>query len=708
MPVVQLNYTNTLITDTYVAELDPTINYSTSEEFRSGKGSSAASLYYSLLKYDMGLIPNGAIINSATLTIAQRGIPTSATTFDIRAITEPWQKSVTWDTRPNFESESSGSFSSTSSFTLISTDITSLVQRWVDGSLQNNGMLISVRNQTMINTMTAFGSSRHTNLSARPKIDVTYTIPTTGKKQVEYVGSSNQAGANSTQSLQINTPALAQNGDLLVAVVAAKGASAINSPSGWTRNWVSTSSGTRHLIATKFMDTVDRPIFSTPETASIIGTVHVFRNVKAISATTRNVPSSTANFSPPAISTSVLNNLNTLINTVDDSVPNCTPPLSYDEKYEQQSVFGTMQMSMRYLYEKNRQESAEMVTVLSAARTGVSVALMLEPMTNNPPTLTLTSPTDNQTLSEGSNYLIEGSADDPDVGNVVTVKYQINNGPVKALESGVSSGSTPISFAKTLTYSNKRMRDGATDVTGEDLAENVDHTLTVWVEDDQGGKSAEVIRKFRVIHNRPPVIDGQNENLGPIMTPPSKTYKVTEPEGNPFTVTEKINGTVIRTFAGVPGQEETITIPHVMWLGLEPGVQHALTIEATDGQNMKSTRTYTLTRLVDKIIWRLDYDTMYPEAIAFFTTDVAAQRLLLTPIWELPPGANVLVEVCNNAYDAEPTWEDATIVVKLGRAHLFTNTTKTAAKWGINFRFTIDKGMATQPIYFKGVGGAFD
>ncbi|WP_281868350.1 DNRLRE domain-containing protein [Brevibacillus parabrevis] len=327
---------------------------------------------------------------------------------------------------------------------------------------------------------------------------------------------------------------------------------------------------------------------------------------------------------------------------------------------------------------------------------------------NKPPTLTLTSPSDNQTLAEGSTFPIAGEASDADNGNVVTVKYKINNGTARAIASGVSDGSSPLSFAKTLTYSNKRLWDGAVDVTGADLAENVDHVLTVWAEDDQGGKSEEVTRKFRVIWNRPPTISGENGDLGIMEEPPSVEYTVTDPETNPFTITEKINGEVIRTFAGVAGQQETVTIPPDMWLRLEPSVQHELTIEATDSQGMIAIRTYTLTRFVDKIVFSLDFATMQQETKDFFTTDVAAKRLLLTPIWDLPPGAILLVEVCNNAYDAEPTWEDATIVVKLNRAHLFSNTTKTAAQWGINFRIKIEKGTAIGPIYVKGVGGAFD
>jgi hypothetical protein len=313
------------------------------------------------------------------------------------------------------------------------------------------------------------------------------------------------------------------------------------------------------------------------------------------------------------------------------------------------------------------------------------------------------------TLAEGDTLPLQGNAIDTDIGNVVTVKYKINSGTTRALNSGVSDGSTPISFAKNLTFRDKRLWDGTTDVAGADLAENTVHTITVWAEDDKGGKSVEATRKFRVIWNRPPSISGQDENLGTMNMPPSRTYTVTEPEGNAFTITEKINDTVIRTFTGQPGVQNTITIPHDLWLQLEPGVQHTLKIESTDSKGMTSTRTYTFTRFEDRIVFDgLGFVNMPPELVDMFTTDVAAQRILLTPDWSIPPGAVVLVEATNNAFDAQPTWEDVTFYAKNNRGYLFTNKTKTAAQWGVNFRFTIEKGTATDPIIVKGIGGAFD
>jgi hypothetical protein len=326
---------------------------------------------------------------------------------------------------------------------------------------------------------------------------------------------------------------------------------------------------------------------------------------------------------------------------------------------------------------------------------------------NQIPTLSLSSPPNNLTLSEGNALPVAGEASDADANNNVVIKCQINNGPIRNIGSGVSDGVTPISFARTLTYHNKRLWDGAMDVAGADLAEDVDHILKVWAEDDQGGKSAEVTRKFRVIWNRPPTISGTNEDLGTIMEPPSKTYSVTDPEGNPFTIIEKIDGKVIRSFEGVPGREETVTIPHDMWIRLDLDTPHELTIEATDNNGMTSTRTYTFVRTETHIEFMLDFDN--PDVEAHFTLDGMPKRVLVTLERYLPPGSSIeFVRVCNNAMDQSPTWEDMTAAVLAGRGHLFQNQQKTAQNWRINIWVCIAKGTATERVRLDGFGGAFD
>ncbi|KON83345.1 hypothetical protein AF333_31325 [Aneurinibacillus migulanus] len=194
-------------------------------------------------------------------------------------------------------------------------------------------------------------------------------------------------------------------------------------------------------------------------------------------------------------------------------------------------------------------------------------------------------------------------------------------------------------------------------------------------------------------------MSGTNEDLGTIQAIPSKTYTVTEPEGDAFTVTEKINGKVIRSFAGVAGQENTITIPYDLWIRLQPATQHTLSIEATDSKGMTSVRTYTFVRNETKLEFKLKNP---------FVTDIAAKRILVTLDAVVPNGATMKIEACNNAFDASPTWEDITNHVRFNRGFLFTNAEKTADKWGVDIRFVFEKGTATSQVIVNGFGGAFD
>ncbi|GIN39059.1 fibronectin type III domain-containing protein [Heyndrickxia oleronia] len=301
--------------------------------------------------------------------------------------------------------------------------------------------------------------------------------------------------------------------------------------------------------------------------------------------------------------------------------------------------------------------------------------------------------------TEGQNeVLVDGSARDNDANDNIIIKMQINDGTIRNIQSGLSDGSTPIEFSKKITYSNKRVYDGATPLTN-DLAENVDHTLKVWADDGQGGISTVEERKFRVIHNRPPVISGTDEDLGEILEIPSITYQVDDPEKQTATITERINGQIIRTFDAELGKEYKIEIPIEMWIPLQLEKEHIITIEAKDTFGAKSTRTYTFTRTEDTILLELKNP---------FVTDIAATRLLVTPDVYLPIGSTILIEACNNAFDEVPTWEDITGMAMNKRGYNFTNTEKTAEQWGVNIRFTINKGTAHDQVRFNGFGGAFD
>lgn len=300
---------------------------------------------------------------------------------------------------------------------------------------------------------------------------------------------------------------------------------------------------------------------------------------------------------------------------------------------------------------------------------------------NSAPSVVLTSPGDNQTLVEGNTYVIAGTATEADAGNVVTVKYKIDNGSTYNITAAVSDGTTPINFSKTLTYLNNRLYDGQNPVTPI-LDDNVTHKLTVWAEDDQGGKSSDTTRNFTVLYNQPPQISGSDQDLGSIAAPPSIPYSVTDLEGYSFTVTEAIDGNTIRSFPGVDGQQETLTIPADIWLTLQPDVTHQLTITATDQYNASSKRTYTFKRTVDGV----ELETIILPA------DAKPTRTILSLNGQFPEGTNLNVLVCNNAHDPAPTWEDMTTSVLNNRPYLFTNETSISGQWGIKFKISIMPG----------------
>lgn len=122
---------------------------------------------------------------------------------------------------------------------------------------------------------------------------------------------------------------------------------------------------------------------------------------------------------------------------------------------------------------------------------------------NATPNVNLSAPTDATTLYENTTYTISGNATDADNGNIVNIRYSINDGTARALATGISDGNTAISFSKTLTFRNGKLFDGETAIT-DTLAEGTAHMLRVWATDDAGTTSTIISRSFYAVPNRAP------------------------------------------------------------------------------------------------------------------------------------------------------------------------------------------------------------
>lgn len=275
-----------------------------------------------------------------------------------------------------------------------------------------------------------------------------------------------------------------------------------------------------------------------------------------------------------------------------------------------------------------------------------------------------------------SNPISWSAAVDPDSDNVTYhLECSIDGSEYTLIYSGTSTA-----YAHLLPFGTTSVayRLKATDPLGESSAYITSATVSV-------------------INNNAPVISGSDSNLGIKSSGFTGTYTVTDANNNAVTVTEAIDGVQIRSLVATLGQAITYGVTENTWLAL-PNGSHTLTISATDGIDT-AVRTYTFTKLVDTL--RIQNATPW-------VSSTMPSRIMLVITRNIPSEATFKVEVCNNGYDASPTWEDATDAVKSGLVHVFENTTKTATSWGVLVKVTVARNGATGACYISAIGGNFE
>lgn len=275
-----------------------------------------------------------------------------------------------------------------------------------------------------------------------------------------------------------------------------------------------------------------------------------------------------------------------------------------------------------------------------------------------------------------TNTISWSRATDPD-GDALTYQLEcsVNGGAYTQIYNG-----TALSYAHIVTFGTNtvRYRVRAIDTQGASSDYTTSSTITV-------------------VNNNAPVISGVDSNLGVKSEGFTGTYTITDANNNAVTVTESIDGVQIRSFVAILGATTTYGITNNTWLAL-PNGSHTLTIRATDGID-SSVRTYTFTKLVNGFTIQ--------NTNPLQSTNMPS-RIMIVVTRNIPPEATFKVEVCNNAYDTSPTWEDATAAVLSGLVYPFNNTTKTASNWGVKYRITVNRNGATGACYVSEIGGNFE
>lgn len=234
----------------------------------------------------------------------------------------------------------------------------------------------------------------------------------------------------------------------------------------------------------------------------------------------------------------------------------------------------------------------------------------------------------------------------------------------------------------------------------EDIFRSLNMHVTNTIEIVATNNEATSYRRYTFIKtNSGPVITlTSEENLGQLTSKPTIEYSVSDNEGDEVTITEFLNGNIIKTFTAVLGQKYSIELTDDFWIACN-GKENTITIAAEDSNKTTTYKYVTFSRKVDKV----QFTTKEP-----IETSTSASKIMVTPQWDIT-NATGKVEACNNGFDNSPTWEDITSMVTACRPYVFINSTKTANKWGIKIRITITKNEGyTGEVAIYGFGGAYE
>ena len=296
---------------------------------------------------------------------------------------------------------------------------------------------------------------------------------------------------------------------------------------------------------------------------------------------------------------------------------------------------------------------------------------------NSAPTI---SGTDTNLGDKNISFTYNYTVNDAD-GDAVTVVEMLNDETLRTINNAPKGEQLSVSITSEKLYA---------------LGLNTVNNLVITATDGQGGTTYRRLTFKRT--NSAPAISGQDEDLGQQTGSFAEKYTVTDVEGDNVVVTEFVDNKQIRSYQATLGQEETIELSRENWLVLANG-DHQLRVEAVDGNFATSVRVWNFSKKETVIAFQF----AQPEE-----TDARATKILITPTWHIE-GSVAKVEACNNAFDASPAWEDITAQVAINRVYNFLNQSKTAEKWGVNVRFTIEKNEGYEgEVSISGFGGAYE
>lgn len=269
------------------------------------------------------------------------------------------------------------------------------------------------------------------------------------------------------------------------------------------------------------------------------------------------------------------------------------------------------------------------------------------------------------------------TVNDTDADDILVVKEYLDGNLIRTINNAVRNATYTIDIDKDTLYS---------------LSEAGIHTVSISVSDGH----SETTNNYKFIRT----------NLVPVLTvssdvdtsvtydkdSPKITYQAYDPEGEEITMSILVDGIVVEPKTVItPNVDTKSSISHDNWITILNG-KHKLSFVVEDAQGGQAKKEYEFIK--NETV--MDFQFKKP-----VETEVALQKYYNIVSKLNVDRSSMQVLVTNNGYDTNPTWETMTTT-----PHVFSNTTKTADKWGFNLRIIITRGTETGDMKIYGMGGS--
>ncbi len=135
------------IQDTYVDQRKTNLSFGSNSTIQIKSRSSQVK--QGLVKFNISGIPAGAKITKATISLYVAKKSGSGNSVAVYEALGNWNRSTTWNQKPPIASSSEASMSVSKTGSYYNMSVTGLVQDWVNGTEENNGIYVVARNGEM-------------------------------------------------------------------------------------------------------------------------------------------------------------------------------------------------------------------------------------------------------------------------------------------------------------------------------------------------------------------------------------------------------------------------------------------------------------------------------------------------------------------------------------------------------------------------------